>query len=68
MEISNWNYFREIFKFRDFMNTLMISRNTLLSITSRNKKYFAKVITCSKSPDYVPQSYINVYRYSMLIF
>ena len=42
-----YNYFREIVKFRDFMNTL---RNFAKSVLAH---IFAKVIIYSKSPDHV---------------
>ena len=42
-----YNYFREIFKFRNFMNTL---RNFAKSVIAHN---FAKVIIYSKSPDHL---------------
>ena len=48
-----YNYFREIFKFRDFMNTL---RNFAKSISAHifaKFEYSAKVIIYSKSPDHV---------------
>ena len=45
-----YNYFREIFKFRDFMNTLRNFANSVFA------HIFAKVIIYSKSPDHVLQS------------
>ena len=45
------HYFREIFRFHDFMNALMISQDLYLSIKSQ-------VVTHLKSPDHVLQSFI----------
>ena len=33
---SKWNYFRKIFRFRDFMNAFMIFENILQPIESQN--------------------------------
>ena len=41
-----YNYFREIFKFHDFMNTVFAQ-------IFAKFEYFAKVIVYSKSPDHV---------------
>ena len=61
-----WRYklFREIFKFRE--NT---SKNRFREISSTvhkiaKFKHFSKIITYSKSPDYVLQSFV----YNMFIF
>ena len=48
-----YNYFREIFKFRDFMNTLRNFAKSVFAHIFAKFKYFAKVIIYSKSPDYV---------------
>ena len=48
-----YNYFREIFKFRDFINT---KRNFAKSIFARifaKFEYFAKVMIYSESPDHM---------------
>ena len=45
-----YNYFREIFKFRDFMNTL---KNFEKSVFDH---IFAKVIIYSNSPDHILQN------------
>ena len=47
------NYFREIFKFRDFMNTLRNFAKSLSAHIFAKFEYFAKVILYSKSPDHV---------------
>ena len=47
------NYFREIFKFRDFMNTV---RNFAKSVFARifaKFKYLAKQLILTESPDHV---------------
>ena len=48
-----YNYFREIFKFRDFMNTLRNFAKSVFAHILEKFEYFAKVITYSKSPDHV---------------
>ena len=47
------NYFREIFKFRDFMNTLRNFAKSVFAHIFAKFEYFAKVILYSKSPDHV---------------
>ena len=47
-----YNYFREIFKFRDFMNTKKFREICFAHIFAKFE-YFAKVIIYSKSPDHV---------------
>ena len=47
------NYFREIFKFRDFMNTLRNFAKSVFAHIFAKFEYFAKVIIYSKSPDHV---------------
>ena len=47
------NYFREIFKFRDFMNSLRNFENSVFAHIFAKFEYFAKVIIYSKSPDHV---------------
>ena len=48
-----YNYFHEIFKFRDFMNTLRNFEKSVFAHIFAKFEYFAKVIICSKSPDHV---------------
>ena len=48
-----YNYFREIFKFRDFMNTLRNFAKSVFAHIFAKFEYFAKVIIYSKSPDHV---------------
>ena len=48
-----YNYFREIFKFRDFMNTLRNFSKSVFAHIFAKFEYFAKVIVYSKSPDHV---------------
>ena len=48
-----YNYFREIFKFRDFMNTLRNFAKSVFAHIYAKFEYFSKVIIYSKSPDYV---------------
>ena len=48
-----YNYFREIFKFPDFMNTLRNFAKSVFAHIFAKFEYFAKVIICSRSPDYV---------------
>ena len=52
------NYFREIFKFVDFMNALMIFAKYIIVHKMAKLNYFAKVILYSKSSDQMLQSYI----------
>ena len=49
-----YNYFREILKFRDFMNTLRNFAKSVFAHIFAKFEYFAKVIIYSKSPDHVP--------------
>ena len=56
LEISKNNYFREIFKFRDFMNTLRNFAKSVFAHIFAKFEYFAKVTIYSKSPDYVLQN------------
>ena len=53
LEISKCNYFREIFKFRDFMNTLRNFAKSVCAHIFAKFEYFAKLIIYSKSPDHV---------------
>ena len=48
-----YNYFREIFKFRDFMNTLRNFAKSVFAHIFEKFEYFAKVIIHSKSPDHM---------------
>ena len=48
-----YNYFREIFKFSDFMNTLRNFAKSVFAHIFAKFEYFAKVIIYSKSPDHV---------------
>ena len=48
-----YNYFREIFKFRDFMNTLRNFAKSVFAHIFAKFEYFAKAIIYSKSPDHV---------------
>ena len=48
-----YNYFREIFKFRDFMDTLRNFAKSVFAHIFAKFEYFAKVIIYSKSPDHV---------------
>ena len=48
-----YNYFCEIFKFRDFMNTLRNFVKSVFAHIFAKFEYFAKVIIYSKSPDHV---------------
>ena len=48
-----YNYFREIFKFRDFMNTLRNFAKSVFAHIFAKFEYFAKVIIYSTSPDHV---------------
>ena len=48
-----YNYFCEIFKFRDFMNTLRNFAKSVFANIFAKFEYFAKVIIYSKSPDHV---------------
>ena len=48
-----YNYFREIFKFRDFMNTLRNFAKSAFAHIFAKFEYLAKVIIYSKSPDHV---------------
>ena len=47
------NYFYEISKFRDFMNTLRNFAKSVFAHISAKFKYFAKQFILTKSPDYV---------------
>ena len=47
------NYFHEIFKFRDFINTLRNFAKSVFAHIFTIFQYFAKVIIYSKSPDHV---------------
>ena len=51
-----YNYFREIFKFRDFMNTLRNFAKSVFAHILAKFAYFAKVIMYSKSLDHVLQN------------
>ena len=51
-----YNYFREIFNFRDFMNTLRNFTKPVFSDIFPKFEYFLKVIVYSKSPDQVLQN------------
>ena len=48
-----YNYFREIFKFRDFINTLRNFAKSVFAHIFAKFEYFTKVIIYSKSPDHV---------------
>ena len=48
-----YNYFHEIFKFRDFMNTLRNFTKSVFAHIFAKFEYFAEVITYFKSPDHV---------------
>ena len=48
-----YNYFREIFKFRNFMNTLRNFAKSVFAHIFAKFEYLAKVIMYSKSPDHV---------------
>ena len=48
-----YNRFREIFKFRDFMNALRNFAKSVFAHIFAKFEYFAKVIIYSKSPDHV---------------
>ena len=48
-----YNYFREIFQFRDFMNTLRNFAKSVFAYIFVKFEYLAKVIIYSKSPDHV---------------
>ena len=48
-----YNYFREIFKFHDFMNTLRYFAKSVFGHIFAKFDYFAKLIIYSKSPDHV---------------
>ena len=48
-----YNYFREIFKFRDFMDTLRHFAKSVFAHIFAKFEYFAKVIIYSESPDLV---------------
>ena len=47
------NYFRAIFKFHDFINTLRNFAKSVFAHIFAKFEYFAKVVIYSKSPDYV---------------
>ena len=47
------NYFYEISKFRDFMNTLRNFAKSVFVHISAKFKYFAKQFILTKSPDHV---------------
>ena len=51
-----YNYFREIFKFRDFMNTVRNFAKSVFAQIFAKFEYFAKVMIYSKSPDHVLQN------------
>ena len=56
LEISNiyiYNYFGEIFRFRDFMNTLRKFSKSVFAHIFAKFEHFAKVNIISKSPDHV---------------
>ena len=48
-----YNYFREIFEFRDFMNILRNFAKSVFAHIFVKFEYFAKVIIYSRSPDHV---------------
>ena len=48
-----YNYFCEIFKFGDFMNTLKNFKKSVFAHIFAKFEYFAKVIIYSKSPDHL---------------
>ena len=54
-----YNYFREMFKFRDFMNTLRNFAKSVFAHIFAKFEYFAKVIIYSRSPDHVLHSDIS---------
>ena len=56
------NYFCELFKFHNFMKVLMIFAKYIIDHKIAKFKYFAKVLTYSKSLDHVPQSDIEYVR------
>ena len=47
------NYFSEIFKFRDFMNTLRNFSESVFAHISAKFKYFSKQFILTESPDHV---------------
>ena len=47
------NYFREIFTFRDFMNTLRNLAKSVFAHIFAIFKYFGKQFTLTESPDHV---------------
>ena len=47
------NYFREVFKFRDFMNTLRNFAKSVFAHIFAKFKYFAKQFILRESPDHV---------------
>ena len=47
------NYFREISKFRDFMNALRNFGKSVFAHISGKSKYFAKQFILTESPDHV---------------
>ena len=48
-----YNYFCEISKFRDFMNTLRNFAKSVFAHISAKFKYFAKQFILTESPDHV---------------
>ena len=53
-----YNYFREIFKFGDFINTLRNFAKSVFAHIFAKFEYFAKAIIYSKSPDHVLENNI----------
>ena len=51
-----YNYFPEIFKFRDFMQSLRNFVKSVFAHIFAKFDYFVKVIIYSKSPDHVLQN------------
>ena len=56
-----YNYFRELFKFRDFMNKLRNFTRSVFAYIFVKFEYFAKVIIHLKSPDHVLQMIYNMF-------
>ena len=54
-----YHYFREIVKFRDFMNTLRNFAKSVCAHIFAKLEYFVKVIIYLKTPDHVLQNAIS---------
>ena len=67
--IININFFARYLNFGKIRAKTNFAKFLKVFIKSRKFKYFVKIITYSKSPDYVLQSYISyVYILKVLIF